>query len=356
MQIKIITIHNIPNFGSIYQAYALQKYLEKEGCEVEIIDYNPSYFNKVTTRTLLGKLMNLRSYARRTKKFRAFIKKNMKLTRDEYKSLGDLTNRLSSADLYIAGGDQLWNSYHDCGRDDAFKLSFTDGYKMSYGTSIGRSNLSENELKSLKNKIMNFKAIAVRESSSVKMLERVDIHAKHCVDPVLLLKRSEYEKFVSKPTIEKYLLVYLVTPSPLLDKTIEYISKILNLKVVLCSGFSKKCKCDYFIKDLGPEEILSYVIHADFVLSASFHATLFSVLFEKEFATLLPNANTNERIQDFLNWTNFSDRIIESEKDLNEKIFDKVIYDENRKKTIEDKINDSKKYIYDNLNKLKGNV
>ena len=101
-------------------------------------------------------------------------------------------------------------------------------------------------------------------------------------------------------------MVYLVTPSPLLEKTINYLKEKYNLKVILCGGFSKKCTCDEFLKDLGPDEILSYIKNAEIVLSSSFHATSFSIIFEKQFFTILPDEHTNERIEDLLNIKNKS--------------------------------------------------
>ena len=115
--------------------------------------------------------------------------------------------------------------------------------------------------------------------------------------------------------------VYLVTPSPLLEEAIGYLSGRLGLKVVLCSGFSKKCRCDVFLKDLGPDEILSYIVNASFVLSGSFHATVFSILFGKRFATLLPDEKTNERIEDLLSCSGLPDRIIRDEQMLGEHLF-----------------------------------
>ena len=87
------------------------------------------------------------------------------------------------------------------------------------------------------------------------------------------------------------------------------------MKIVHICGFKKKCYCDFFDKDSGPEEILGYILHADFVLSASFHATMFSLLFNKPFATLLPGTKTNARIEDILSYVGLEDRIIHTADD-----------------------------------------
>ncbi len=325
MKIEIITIHNINNFGSVFQTYGLYKYLSDQGHDTEVIDYNPPYFRHSNLKRKLGELLFFQDYHVRKTKFNHFIKKNYKLSLKNYKTSKALQDHPPVADLYVAGGDQLWNPYHPCGNDDMYKMSFTNGKKISYGTSMGKSSFSDNELCDLAFKIKDYFCVSVRESSSVSLLNKVGIQAHHVVDPVLLLPRAAYERYVSKPLISgKYMFVYLVTPSKLLESTIAYISKKMGLKVVLCAGLSQKSTCDYMLRNAGPEEILSYIVNAEFIISASFHATLFSVLYHKQFATLLPGSNTNERIEDFLSWNRLSDRIIKSGEDLNETLFSPV--------------------------------
>lgn len=327
MKIKIITIHSIPNFGSVFQTYALFKYLKNIGySDVEVIDYCPSYFEPHGFRSIVAMVLNLKKYILRRKKFRTFIEKNVCLTNEKYKNVNQLEKAKIDSDLTIAGGDQLWNVYHDCGNDDAYKLSFTSSRKISYGTSMGQTGFTMDQLNYLANKLKSFSHVSVRESSSVSLLSKVGIDAQWCVDPVYLLPADEYDKFVKPVPYEKYLLVYLVTPSPLLDKIIEVLSSRLNLKVILCSGFSRKCKCDIFLSDLGPDEILSYIKHAEIVLSASFHATTFSLIFEKQFFTILPDPSTNERIVDLLSKRNLLDRLITEQSELDSALSKTIDY------------------------------
>ena len=344
MKIRIITIHGIPNFGSVFQSYALCEYLKSQGyTDVEIIDYNPTYYKSKSLRAIAGKFLNFGSYMRRTRKFREFIEHNLPLSNDSFLSIKELRKYDFSADVYIAGGDQLWNVYHTCGNDDAYKLTWVSGKKISYATSLGQTDFTTEQIKKLAEKISDFSAVSVRESTSVEMLQKAGVQATHCVDPVYLLPSSVYERFVKPVNEPPYLLVYLVTPSELLEKTIEVISEKYGLKVILCSGFSKKCSCDKFLKDLGPDEILSYIYHADFVLSSSFHATSFSLIFEKQFLTILPDKHTNERILDLLSVRGLDNHIITQESQLID-IFDNMI-DCASLESYEDKIETSKAYL-----------
>lgn len=327
MKIKIITIHNIPNFGSVFQTYALARFLKLNGYEdIEVIDYNPPYFAPHSLRARIGRLLNLGAYLRRKKKFRRFIIRNIPLTQRSYTSVEELRLANFNADVLIAGGDQLWNIYHECGSDDAYKLTFFRGKKMSYGTSMGQKSFPMDALKDLAAKIKDFLAVSVRETSSVSLLDSVGIKAESCVDPVYLLEASDYEKLLPPVVEPPYLLVYLVTPSKLLENTIDYLSKKYGLKVILCSGFSKKCKCDTFLKDLGPDEILSYIKNADIILSSSFHATSFSLIFKKQFFTILPDEHTNERIVDLLTQRGLTERIITDSSNLTAELGKKIDY------------------------------
>lgn len=347
MKIKIITIHRIPNFGSVFQCYALCMYLKKIGYDdVKVIDYNPVYFKNKSLKSKIGILLNFFKYKNREKKFNDFIKKNIPITEKKFNNFNDLKKHNFNSDLYIAGGDQLWNVYHNCGNDDSYKLTWTNGKKISYGTSLGQTYFSETEIKELAEKIKDFSAVSVRESSSVELLKKYNINAIHCVDPVFLLSPNEYNKFIKQVNQPKYLLIYLVTPSNLLNECVKKIKEKFNLKVILCSGFSKKCYCDEFLKDLGPDEILSYIKNATIILSSSFHATAFSTIFKKQFFTILPDKFTNERILDFLKLNNLDDRIITSTSEIDKKI-DKIIdYDKN---DYEKLIIKSKEFLKNNI-------
>ncbi len=325
MRIRIITIHGIPNFGSVFQSYGLCKYLKESGYEdTEIIDYNPAYYNKGSIKTLLGRVLNYKSYIIRTRKFRDFVAKNLSLTSKKFKTINELSTENFDADVYIAGGDQLWNVFHDSGNDPAYRLTCFNGKKISYATSMGQKDFPPDELKKLANDIRDFSSIAVREASSVPLLKSQGLAATNVVDPVYLLPVEEYEKFLVPVNQPDYMVVYLVTPSKLLEDTITYLKNKYNLRVILCSGFSKKCTCDEFKKDLGPDEILSYIKNAKIVLSSSFHATAFSIMFQKQFYTILPDTHTNERIEDLLEKRGLSYRIVKNDTKFDEN-FDKEI-------------------------------
>ncbi|MBQ3063854.1 MAG: polysaccharide pyruvyl transferase family protein [Clostridia bacterium] len=300
----------------------MQQFLADNGYDTELIDYRPAYYDagKKKLRTLVGKLLNARAYLVRKRKFESFIKTYDKLSARRFRTFADLLAYGGDADrVLIVGGDQLWNNYHLCGRDDAYKLTFAGhSKKIAYGTSMGRDNFAEEELAALAGKVQDFTTIMLRERSGVEQLNRHGITtATHVIDPVGLLDIEAFRNMAKKPDIkEPYAVMYLADSSPLLDEAIKKLSEEMGLKIVHICGFKKKCYCDVFAKDVGPEEILGYILHADFVLSASFHATMFSLMFNKPFATLLPSTKTNARIEDILSFVGLQDRILRTVADV----------------------------------------
>lgn len=310
MKVAIITIHAMHNPGSVFQAFALQQFLRKY-FDTDVIDYRPSYFysERSKLKLLLKKLMYGKAYHNREIKFSSFIRDNMVLTR-KYTSFDALKNAALNYDVYIAGSDQLWNSDFPCGNDDAFYLKFTQGKKISYSTSVGKTIIDEKNLQILQEKLVDFKHLAVREKKTAEDLSSL-LHreVKWVCDPVFLLEPSCYMKFMNEtsPLNEPYAVVYLCPESELLNRIVEYYATIKGLRIVLVGGFTKRCQCDLHIKDVGPSDFLNLIYHADVVISKSFHATAFCHIFHKEFITLIPPKN-GERILSLLELTNLSHR------------------------------------------------
>ena len=322
MKIYIITIHCIHNFGSVYQSYGLVKYLCDLGYDAKIIDYRPFYYRKGRNiiKKIAGIVLNYFAYTKQLSRYNTFITQELPKTEKTYTTLDQLKDLEDEDAIFISGGDQLWNSFHPCGKDDAYKLTFIKkGKKIAYGTSMGRNSFTKKELEELSRKTRGFYNIGLREQSTVSMLQPfTNVPVYHAADPVLLLDKDDYMECIGKiPLIkEPYLIMYLADKSSLLGKTIEYIARTKGLKTVHVCGFRKKCKCDYFFKSTGPKELLNLIYYSDFVVSASFHATLFSILFQKQFCTLLPEVGTNTRIEDLLSYFELQERIIHTSSDL----------------------------------------
>ena len=321
MKICTITLHCTDNCGSSLQAYALQKYLLNEGNETEIIDYCPQYlkYNGSFIKSIIRKILMWKTVSTQDKKNLEFRYKYLKLTREKYLSYKELNDNPPQADLFITGSDQVWNPDYLCGNDPAYYLNFVhdNTLKMSYAASLGKVDVPFDQKKMIINYVKDFSFISVREKSSQELLQKsISCPVEYVCDPVLLLKKHDYIKMESNPPIrEKYILIYLVKKNELLDDLVQQLRQHFDAKVVLIYGFRDYCNCDYHIRDVSPTEFLGYINHAEYIVASSFHATVFSLIFEKQFSIVLPKANT-ARIEQMLELCGLKDKIIRTKSEI----------------------------------------
>lgn len=314
MRILSITIHRPANCGSALQAFALDKYLNRLGYDAAIIDYIPDYLETEGSRirNFVRKTLFYFPYRRRKKSFTDFIEQNCNLTKEKYLNYSELQKNPPKADVYITGSDQLWNPCFHCGRDSAYYLEFVKkGVKMSYATSLGNDKMPAQQLKFVASKIKDFLYISVRENCSVAQLKKQGIdNVKWVCDPTLLLEKADYEKLAKNyKNYGKYTAVYLVEHSELLDNLLKELHDKRGLEIIGVGGYLKKYKCDIHMMDAGPCEFLGLIRDAEFVLATSFHATIFSLIFHKNFAIIPPKIN-EARIEQLLQYLGLERHII----------------------------------------------
>lgn len=359
MKIKTITCHDVYNVGASLQAYALQQYLMNLGHDVEIIDYKPNYlskhyniravnnpcFDRPIIRTvylamkLPGRLKALKS--ERKKNFDRFRREKLKLTSKKYCSNEELITEMPDADLFICGSDQIWNPLFQNGKDGAFFLDFVpeNKKKVSYAASFAVETISEPDKIRMQQWLCKLDAISVREKSGLSILESMGLNGRCVCDPVLLLKREEWDSIMLPFDNEKYLFVYDFDYSAFITEVVQKIAQKRNLKIY---SFFESPIADKVLKDVGPQEFLGVIKNADIVLSNSFHATVFSVIYQKEFYVIEREEEINVRMKDFLALVGLEDRLI-SKETL------KISYIEINWKNVEEKIlpavNRSKEYL-----------
>lgn len=309
-----ITCHDVYNAGAALQAYALQTYLAKQGCKAGIIDYKPDYLSghhKLTAVCnpkydrplirelyLLAKLPGRLAGLRHKHAFDAFTAKYFKLTR-RYSSFDELCAAPPKADIYFAGSDQIWNPIFPNGKDPAFYLEFvSDGIRASYAASFAVEEIPTELRSVMSERIKKFDHISVRESSALNILEQLDVHdGCAVVDPVFLLTQDHWAE-MARPISKKnknYLLVYDFDNDPTIRSIAQKVAaeRGLDIYSVFNVPYAKKC-----FAHVGPQEFLGLISGADFVLSNSFHATAFSIIFEKDFAVTARRDGINTRMQD----------------------------------------------------------
>lgn len=334
--IDIITLHSIYNPGSALQAYALQKFLIESGHKTEIIDYRPYYstLGKNKLKGMLRKVLFFTNEKELKKKYNSFIDEKMVLTRKCYRSYRALKNHPPLADYYVSGSDQLWNLNYDCGKDDAYYLCFADsGIKLAYSTSIGKKEVPENELNFICKRAKDYKLIALREKSNQLLLQEKLQRQVHWVcDPVFLLAKDKYTEMIKPCHDKKYAVVYLSAESELLDQCIRDVKDKTSLDVILIGGNRTRCECDKHIKNIGPEDFLSYLYYSEFIICSSFHATAFAHIFHKKFGVILPSGN-GERMESLLELSGLDNRIIKTANNIKE-IYADIDYESVDKKIL----------------------
>lgn len=318
MIIKTITCHDVYNVGASLQAYALMKYLEELGNDVSIIDYkpnylshhyelfyadNPAYRKNVLTKLLyvVAKLPVKLSQQKRKRIFNNFTRKYLKLTK-RYESNEELKRNCPYADIYIAGSDQIWNPLFQNGKDPAFYLDFAPdtSVKATYAASFAVNSFPVELVDKTAKMLNKMDFISVREKTGLDVLEQLGItNCCEVLDPVFLLPKEQWNDVSSEKKIikEKYVLVYDFEKSDVIRAIAQKIAQEKQLKVVT---LFKTNYSDINYTSAGPLEFLNLVRNAEYIISNSFHATAFAVIFEKKFCVVGRKENINSRMVDLL--------------------------------------------------------
>lgn len=318
-KVGVITFHDYDNYGAVLQSYALQKCIDMLGGDGELIDYrcdyisNPFQLKRIRNKGLFNYIYGAVGYIcylpRRGKfnRFRQSLKYSDSVNK---KTVGTLDGKY---DVYIAGSDQIWD-YHLTDFDTAYFLDFvTKGKKCSYAASIGEHLPGEEHNAEYAELLADFDTVYMRESYGAKVVEKLTGKLPECTcDPTLLLTGEEWESLASpKPASGKdYILVYQLGINPDFVKFVKRLKKATGLPVVYVPfPLVGLLNCKMKIA-AGPEEWLRLFKDARYVVTDSFHGTVFSLLFHKPFFVKTDGHHVNKRVQEFLTRLDLTDRII----------------------------------------------
>lgn len=316
--IGIITIHKINNYGSVLQAYALQKVCEDLGYKVEIIDYDfPNNFHRNNkyanisdaqpNEPKLIKALFAKSLIKQHKGISSFVKRYQNLSDKKYHQVEDFTANPPSYDVYITGSDQLWSPRH-CNGDPAFMLYFApdNALKISYAASIGSNAIPEELKKAYIELLSRYKHISVRENTGAGVIRSlIGRDATVVLDPTLLLNRKEWNKIatpkrlVKKKYILCYFLNYTFNAFPYVDELARDMQKQTEYEIVRVARPPHKLSFINTTYQIGasPEEFLALVRDAEIVLTTSFHGTAFAVNYGKPVFTVVQDRNASDSRQ-----------------------------------------------------------
>lgn len=347
----IVTLYHANyNFGGLLQAYALPRVL-KEYFEVEAeqIDYIPTQKTMETIQqkndkkgllwSLYGKVYNLGIIF-----FDILNKKNLHQRKQAFDNFmneiphsaivydyDSIHNSLGRYKLFICGGDQIWN---DCKIDQNIKI-YTLQFvpqgmkKIAYAPSMAILEATSEFKQIMSDGLNSLDVVSVREKKSISILKsltnkKIDV----VVDPVLLMSKNEWKGVARVPKkTDKYILCYLLGDSIECRRAVKKFAQKMRLPILTFPHIFLNVvrKCDLYFGDIhdytsGPREFLGLIKNADFVITDSFHACVFSMIFETPFVVFERNkagekGNMNSRIYDFLEEYHLEGQLV-TEKEL----------------------------------------
>ena len=340
MKIGILTFHAAHNYGAVLQCYALQTYLCSKGHDVSIIDYRQNYllqcyrwfkFKSIVKSLfhfgLFRSIKQIEVKKLRYDAFQRFIQK--------YERLAPTTTiQKTPYDYIIIGSDQVWSTRLTNGYDKYYWGYFEKPMNtkvISYAASL-ELLWPESDDRKVAALLNAFEKISTREEIVAKKIRSLLPNKKveTVVDPTLLLDKVMWSKISEEPKVNvRYVLYYQVRQSQIGKELAEKIAKLKGIKVIVLSAStdlynSPECY------GASPGLFIGLIKNADFIVSSSFHGTVFSIIFEKPFVSI-NNMTKDSRVKQLLGNLNLSKRLLDDnhfEKDifLNYKINKNTLY------------------------------
>lgn len=369
MKIGIITWFRYENYGTKLQAYALQQFLKTHGYDVSLINFKlddtpKNQKNKFSIRgkikgflNKVDKIVFYKSYKDRKYKFEKFITNNCVLTKfiNNEKEYIQVCN---SFDVLIFGSDQIWNpnwynNFYYANYDEIKTKRLA--YAPSFG--ISKDNIKDYNYNEISKALSRFYKIFVREKSGSEIVRTlINKDSKVVVDPTMLLSSEQWEK-ISNNNLnpkDKYILCYFLSDNSNYFKAVKKYANNRKIIYIPKYGFTL-ASFNSKMKTTSVENFLSLIKNADCVLTDSFHGTIFSIIFRKNFYVFERHNPTskesqNSRIYNLLNMFSLNSRMISYNSNTIQE-HTSIDYNSINKK-IEKIINDSKEELLNTLEEL----
>lgn len=304
MKIGIMTYHRAYNCGAMLQAWALKTVLHKMGYDVVFpicnhvgeaqrwlrFERNGRCGLKLVKGFLGWLVVNLLSIGAEglsQSRYKAFRKKNLPELNIDVERLGE------KLDLLVFGSDQIWRPELMSVNEQRvfFAESISEKLpKIAYAASYDDKPLEGVSAKRLARTVRRFAKVSVREQLLLDQIkEETGVKVPIVLDPTLLLKRCDYDNIMSSAHPDgEYLFVYTLYTTPYVMAMAKFVSDKLNIKLIVAPvyKFSRYGAPKGLTYGMSPDRLISYVAHAKYVMSYSFHGTVFSIIYGKPFLDL----------------------------------------------------------------------
>lgn len=334
MKIGILTQPLHTNYGGLLQAYALQVVLRRMGHDAWTEDRKP---NPLTVLDKMKRLGFIRSLFGKQKIWipnkeeeliiaqhtNRFIRENLQIT-ESISSTSKKQLEKYNFNAYVVGSDQVWRPKYSYGIGNYF-LDFVKKRnikKIAYAVSFGVDDweYTDKQTKKCRNLAQKFDAISVREDSAIGLCKnKLGVEAIHVLDPTMLLDKQDYIKLVEKDNIlenRDSLMTYILDKSHVKSDIVNKVEQVLKLKTHSVMPKDK-------FENVGSEKINDCVfpavtewirgfMDAEFVVTDSFHGTVFSIIFNKPFIVIVNEERGITRFRSLLKKFDLEERIIDT--------------------------------------------
>lgn len=346
MRIGILTITPNIGYGGIMQSYALQQILESLGAQVTIINHQYKHTIRERVSFLLHgmvrfitkgefvKLTHESDYIFRSQNVRKFHDRHLKLSKKVYpgKSLHNFIN--NNLDIVVVGSDQVWRpSYIPNIYDYYFDGISSKVLKLSYAASFGTNvwEYTQENTKKCTKLLSAFAYISVREHSGISFIkhyfgENFNVHWD--LDPTLLLRKEHYMSlFENVANKSNNLFTYILDPTEDKETLAHTIGRKLGLKV---NSFNTRAENGMGAKltdRIAPnvEDWLCGFYNSDFIITDSFHGTVFSIIFNKPFVVYINKERGVDRFDSLLSLIGLKERMIYSSDSISNGLLESQI-------------------------------
>lgn len=315
MNVCIVTVYNSINSGSFWQAYALKFYIERLGHKVYFIERKISGSSAQRSRQIekiIWEIIRGRFYSAKYlyRMYQAF---------NEEQSVFDIIKQEKIQDkqlsLVLLGSDTIWNldvQYFMKNRKEYWGGSFENVEVAVYAASVGNTSMETvQKYPELLGYLGRIVRIGVRDRHTQEVISAlIKCPIQLVCDPVMLLDKQEYKKMINTSLKGKYIFLYLFRELTK-EQRFELIDFAKNHQLSIINGNGYVKYCDRCILNC-PSLFLQYIYYAEYVITDTFHGTVFSVNLEKQFISIERN---KKKVDDFLDIIAFKDRLV-SERNI----------------------------------------
>ena len=342
-KIALVTFYK-SNYGSILQCFATKKFCELLGYECDVLDSEKkeSFIKKFLSVLKHPSIISQYNRQKKSYKIRAkFLSSETnflldqfveKLIKPKFVSKSELESCMKEYEYIITGSDQVWNASLKV--SPFFFLNFVPHEKrIALATSFGISEIPQYNRRALRKALNGFNYISVREETGVEIVKKYSkTSVCRVADPTFIYNADEWRAFAKDAKVfrNNYVLVHFLNePNQTALESINWLSEHLDLDVVAVGFNHDKLKniSRFFFVDGGPWEYISLIDNADYILTDSFHSTLFSINLNKCFFTFdrqYSASKQTSRITDLLKRFNLENRLIENTEVLKKIYLDKL--------------------------------